>query len=61
MKAVFDTKVASGYDDNIVERYHFPNDYLATAKKAVGDWIVYREPRRGGGSMGYIAVAWVVR
>jgi putative restriction endonuclease len=59
MKAVFDTKAASGYDDDIVERYHFPNDYLPTAKKAVGDWIVYREPRRGGGSMGYIAVAWV--
>ncbi|MFO1160485.1 MAG: HNH endonuclease [Reyranellaceae bacterium] len=57
MKAVFDTKAASGYDDDIVERYHFPNDYLAVAKKAVGDWIVYREPRRGGGSMGYIAVA----
>lgn len=61
MKAVFDTKAASGYDDDIVERYHFPNDYLATAEKAVGDWIAYREPRRGGGSMGYIAVARVVR
>jgi putative restriction endonuclease len=61
MKAVFDTKSASGYDDDIVERYQFPNDYLAEAKKAVGDWIVYREPRRGGGSMGYIAVARLVR
>jgi putative restriction endonuclease len=61
MKAVFDTKAASGYDDDIVERYHFPNDYLAVAEKTVGDWIVYREPRRGGGSMGYIAVAWVIR
>lgn len=61
MKAVFDTKAASGYDDDIVERYHFPNDYLATAERIVGDWIVYREPRRGGGSMGYIAVARVVR
>ena len=61
MHAVFEMKAASGYDDDIVERYHFPNDYLAVAEKAVGDWIVYREPRRGGGSMGYIAVAWVIR
>ena len=57
MKAVFDTKTASGYDDDIVERYHFPNNYLAIAERSVDDWIVYREPRRGGGSMGYIAVA----
>lgn len=61
MKAVFDTKAESGYDDNIVERYHFPNQYLPEAKKAIGDWIVYREPRRGGGSLGYFAVARLIR
>jgi putative restriction endonuclease len=57
MKAVFDTKAESGYDDDIVERYHFPNQYLPEIEKAIGDWIVYREPRRGGGSLGYFAVA----
>lgn len=57
MKAIFDTRGESGYDDRIVEYYHFPNRYLAEAEKAVGDWIVYREPRRGGGRSGYVAVA----
>jgi putative restriction endonuclease len=61
MKAVFDTRAGSAYDDDIVERYHFPNRYLDEAKKAVGDWIVYREPRRGGGRQAYMAVARLVR
>jgi putative restriction endonuclease len=57
MKAVFDTKSGSGYDDLVVERYHFPNQYLEEAKKALGDWIVYREPRRNKERSGYVAVA----
>ncbi len=57
MKAIFETRAESGYDDQIVEHYHFPNRYLAEAQKAVGDWIIYREPRRGGGRSSYIAVA----
>jgi len=61
MKAIFDTRGESGYDDHIVEHYHFPNRYLAEAQKAVGDWIVYREPRRGGGRSGYVAVARLLR
>jgi len=61
MKAIFDTRGESGYDDDIVVRYHFPNKYLGEAQKAVGDWIVYREPRRGGGRSGYIAVARLLR
>jgi putative restriction endonuclease len=60
MKAIFDTRGESGYDDNIVERYHFPDRYLAEARKAIGDWIVYREPRRGGGRSGYVATARLV-
>ena len=28
MKAIFDTRAESGYDDDIVRRYHFPNRYL---------------------------------
>ena len=63
MKAVFDTKAGSGYDDDIVRRYHFPTqrNYVAAAEAAVGDWIVYREPQRNGGRRAYIAVARVAR
>ena len=63
MKAVFDTKPGSGYDDDILRRYHFPtqSNYLAAAEAAVGDWIVYREPQRNKGRRAYIAVARVVR
>ncbi|UFN51599.1 HNH endonuclease (plasmid) [Roseomonas sp. OT10] len=56
-KAVFDVRPGSGYDDEVVRRYHFPRQYLAAALAAVGDWVVYREPRRGGGRAGYVAVA----
>ena len=61
MKAIFDTKAASGYDDDIPNRYHFPDRYLAQAMQTVGDWIIYREPRRGGGREGYVSAARVVR
>jgi len=61
MKAVFDTRSDTAYDDDIVRRYHFPNNYLGEARKSVGDWIVYREPRRGGGREAYVAVARVTR
>ena len=60
-KGVLDTRGGSGYDDDIVERYHFPNRYLAIARRLVGDWIVYREPRRDGGRSGYVASARVTR
>ena len=55
MKGVFDTKADSGYDDEIVERYHFPAQYLTKAKTMVGDWIVYRKPVRMADES-YIAV-----
>jgi putative restriction endonuclease len=61
MKGVFDTKAESGYDDAIVERYHFPSRYLAEAETMVGDWIVYREPQRNGGRKAYIATARIAR
>jgi putative restriction endonuclease len=62
MKAVFDTKPDSGYDDEITRRYHFPSrrNYMAAANAAVGDWIVYREPQRNNGRRAYIAVARVL-
>ena len=63
LKAVFDTKPESGYDDEIVRRYHFPtqSNYMAAAEAAIGDWIVYREPQRNRGRRAYIAVARVLR
>jgi putative restriction endonuclease len=63
-KAVFTTKINPGYDDLPEQRYHFPRTYLRAAEQAVGDLIVYYEPRRAstdlssrGGRQAYFAVA----
>lgn len=61
VKAILDTRPDTEYDDDIVRRYHFPNLYLSEARRSIGDWVVYREPRRGGGRQGYVAVARVTR
>lgn len=50
-KAVFTTKVDPTYDDLPEQRYHFPKTYLRAAEAAVGDWIVYYEPRRSSGNV----------
>jgi putative restriction endonuclease len=50
-KAVFTTKVDPTYDDLPEVRYHFPRTYLRQAEAAVGDWIVYYEPRRTSGDL----------
>lgn len=62
--AVFTTRLSPSYDDVPEERYHFPKRYLPAAQAAVGDWIVYYEPRRTGmegaagrGRQSYFAVA----
>jgi putative restriction endonuclease len=67
-KAVFTTKVDPTYDDLPEERYHFPRTYLRQAEAAIGDWIVYYEPRRAsgdlsshGGRQAYFATAKVDR
>lgn len=60
MKAVFDTRSDSVYDDDIFSRYHFPGIYLDAVRNSWKDWVIYREPRRGGGREGYVAVARVV-
>jgi putative restriction endonuclease len=63
-KAVFTTKSNPGYDDLPEERYHFPGTYLRQVEAAIGDWIVYYEPRRSsdslssrGGRQAYFATA----
>lgn len=60
-KGIFDTKSGSGYDDDVPSRYHFPSRYLPVAETLVGDWVIYREPRRDGGRSGYVAVAHVLQ
>jgi putative restriction endonuclease len=57
MKAVFDTKPISGYDDDRTGHYQFPRRYLSLVKEAVGDWVILRRPRADGGNLAYFAVA----
>ncbi|MEJ0023394.1 MAG: hypothetical protein WDN76_08135 [Alphaproteobacteria bacterium] len=61
MKAVFDTKPTSIYDDEITQHYQFPRRYLATVERCVGDRIVFRRPRADGGNLSYFACAQVSR
>ncbi len=55
--AVLTTRADSIYDDLPEVRYHFPSTYLNVAQRAVGDWILYYEPRRGQGRQSYFAIA----
>lgn len=62
--AVFTTKVTPSYNDLPEERYHFPRTYLNYVQQAIGDYIVYYEPRRSsaelssrGGRQSYFGVA----
>lgn len=57
MKAVFDTKPSSVYDDDLTRHYQFPKRYLTLVKQALGDWVVLRRPRADGGNLAYFAVA----
>ncbi|NKB28950.1 MAG: restriction endonuclease [Rhodobacteraceae bacterium] len=62
--AVFTHADGSIYDDLPEQQYHFPQTYLRAVTAAVGDWIVYYEPRRvqagsdrAGGRQAYFATA----
>lgn len=65
--AVFTTSESSAYKDQPEVRYHFPKTYLNQAEQAVGDWILYYEPRRTSGPntatgrQAYFAAAFVDR
>lgn len=50
-KAVFTTKITPSYNDLPELMYHFPKTYLRQATAAIGDWIVYYEPRREDSSL----------
>lgn len=45
-KAVLTTKIMPSYKDLPEVMYHFPKTYLRQVNSAIGDWIVYYEPRR---------------
>jgi putative restriction endonuclease len=53
-KAVLITKVDPTYDDLPEERYHFPRTYLRQMEAAVGDWVIFYEPRRTSGDLARI-------
>jgi putative restriction endonuclease len=57
MKAVFDTKPTSIYNDEQSKHYQFPRRYLNIVKQCEGDWVVLRRPRADGGNLAYFAVA----
>lgn len=66
-KAVLTTKVIPGYKDLPEVRYHFPRAYLNQVRQAIGDYVLYYEPRRTtvelssfGGRQSYFGVARVV-
>lgn len=56
-KGVFTHRVNTTYDDQPEVQYQFPKRYLNRAKAFEDDWIVYYEPRRGNGRLGYNAIA----
>ncbi len=65
-KAIFTTRVTPSYDDQPEFYYHFPSSYLNQVRAAVGDQIIYYEPRRKdsslssrGGRQAYFASAQV--
>lgn len=57
VKAVFTHRAGSIYDDQPEKWYHFPATYLRAVTQAVGDWILYYEPRRDAGRQSYFATA----
>jgi putative restriction endonuclease len=59
MKAVFDTKPTSIYNDEVTRHYQFPKRYLGFVERCVGDRIVFRRPRADGGNLAYFACAFV--
>ncbi len=49
-KVILTTKIDPTYNDLPEERYHFPKTYLRGLEQAVGDWVIYYEPRRSSGA-----------
>lgn len=67
-KAVLTSKPEPKYDDEPGQYYHFPKTYLRQVEAALGDWVLFYEPRRsstdvgsGGGRQCYVAAAQTTR
>jgi len=60
-KGVFVHRTDSIYEDEPEIQYQFPRQYLSRVQQVEHDWIVYYEPRGGGGRLGYNAIARVSR
>ena len=60
-KAVLVHRVDTHYDDEPSRKYQFPKQYLKRLLPSEGDWVIYYEPRGGGGRLGYNAVAKIER
>ncbi len=60
-KIIFTSGVNPEYDDIPEVRCEFPRRYLKMVEDAVGDWVIYYEPRKNGGRMSYYASARVVK
>jgi putative restriction endonuclease len=63
-KAILTTRVTPSYNDRPEAYYHFPSMYLNQVRAAIGDQIIYYEPRRKdsspsskGGRQAYFASA----
>ena len=56
-KGILVHRADSIYEDLPETQYQFPRLYLKRARQMEGDWIIYYEPRGGGGRLGYNAVA----
>ena len=59
-KGIFIHRWNSKYNDSPEDQYQFPKSYRKCALNFVNDWIIYYEPRRGGGRMGYTGIAKIV-
>jgi len=55
VKAVFQHKADSIYDDTPWEKYNFPKMYLSRVEQTIGDWVVYYEPRSAEGGTGRLS------
>ena len=61
MKAIFDAKPTSIYNDDLTRHYQFPSRYFNLVEQCIGDWVILRRPRADGGNLAYFATAQISR
>lgn len=60
-KIIFTSGIDPAYDDIPEVRCEFPQRYFKAITEAVGDWVIYYEPRKNGGRMSYYASAKITK